>query len=137
MAPSQSGLFHDQVPLQAASVRVPIPRRESLGSGCPEPVLGESGPVCVPSNSPPDKCGHQGSQSSVSEDGYHSSRLAKHALVLGSGGVIDPDTDMPAKPAGSPNPAVQRQPTQGSAEPESPRLAPRARLFGNRVSLTK
>ena len=46
VAPSEIGLVRDQV--QAASVRVPSPRRESLGSGYSEPVLGESGPVCIP-----------------------------------------------------------------------------------------
>ena len=139
VAPSQSGLVRDQVQLQAASVRVPSRRCKSLGSGCSEPILGESGPVCVPPNSSPDKRGHQGSQSSVSKskDDSHSSGLAKHALVLGSGGVIVPDTVMPAKPAGSPNPAVQWQPTQGSTEPESPCLAHRAKAIRNRVSLTR
>ena len=65
----------------------------------------------------------------MSEDDYHTSGLAKHTLFLESGGVIKPDTDMPAKPAGSPYSAVQRQPIQGSAEPESPRLAPRAKAI--------
>ena len=41
VAPSQSGLVCDQVQLQAASVRVPSPRHDSLDSGCPESVLGE------------------------------------------------------------------------------------------------
>ena len=48
VAPSQSGLVRNQVQLQTASVCIPSPRHESLGSGSFEPVLGESGSVCVP-----------------------------------------------------------------------------------------
>ena len=92
-------------------------------------ILGESGPVCIRSNSPPDECCEQGSQSSVPEDDHHSSGLAQHALVLGSGGVVVPDTGEPSKPSGSPYPAVQRQPAQGSAEPSPSRLAPKAKAI--------
>ena len=94
-----------------ASVCVPSPQRSERS----EAVLGESGPVCVPSYSPPDKHGKQDPESSVSEVDHNSSRLAQHALILGSGGIVIPDTVMPTKPSGYLGPAVQWQPEQGSA----------------------
>ena len=80
-----------------------------------------------PSNSPPDKRDKQNPQSSMSEVDHRSSGLAQHALVLGSGGVVIPDTVVPTKPSKSPDKAIQRQPAQGSAEPEPSCLAPQAK----------
>ena len=103
---------------------VPSPRCEGPESS--EPVFVESGPVCVPSGSPPDKCGKQSPP--LSEVDHHSSGLAQHALVLGSGGVVIPDTVVPTEPPRS-DPAVQRQHAQGSSEPEPSRLAPRVKAI--------
>ena len=52
-------------------------------------------PMCVPSDSPPVKHDEQDTQSSVSEVDRHSSGLALHALVQGSGGVVLLDTVVP------------------------------------------
>ena len=53
-------------------------------------------------------------------------RLAEHALVLGSGGDVGPNSLVPSQPSRSPDSAVQWQPSQGSVKPEPPCLAPRA-----------
>ena len=129
MAPSQGGPVCGQIQLQTATVCVPSPQSKSIGSGCVEPVLGESGPVCVSPSSPPDKCSDKGSQSSVQKDDNNSPGLAEHALVLGSGGDVIPNPSLSSRPSGSPDPAVQRQPSQGSTKPEPSCLAPRAKTI--------
>ena len=116
---------------------IPSPQCESLGSECSEPVLGESCSVCVPSDSPAEKCGKQSPQSSVSEADHHSSGLAQHALVLGYGGVVIPDTFVPTKPLD-----LLTQPFNDSLHRDLQNLnlhswLLKPRLFGNRVSLTR
>ena len=82
--------------------------------------MGQSGSVCVHSNSHPDKR-DPGSESSVPVDDHHSSGLA---LVLRSGGVVIPDTSVPSNQSRSPDP-----PTQGSTEHEPACLAPGAKAI--------
>ena len=97
--------------------------------------MGKPGPVCVSSYSPPDHVGQQDPQLSVSE-GDHP-RLAQHALVLGSSGIVIPDTIVRTNPVRPLDPAVQWQLSQGSAEPEclyTWLLEPR--LSESRISLT-
>ena len=48
MASAYGGPVCDKVQLQTASVCVPSPQSQSMGCGCVESVLGESGPVCIP-----------------------------------------------------------------------------------------
>ena len=50
-------------------------------------------------------------------------RLAQHAMVLGSGNYVQPDTSLPTQPTKSPGKFVQSGSTQ---EPEPIGLAPRA-----------
>ena len=51
------------------------------------------------------------------------SRVAQHALVLGSSGHVKPDHTVPAQPAYS---VIQSDSTQESVKPKSTCLAPRA-----------
>ena len=98
-----------------------------MGSGCIEPVMGGSGPVCLSPSSPPDKCSDKGCQPSVQKDDNSSPGLAEHALVLGSGGDVISNPSLSSQLPGSPVPTVQRQPSQGSAKSEPSCLAPRAK----------
>ena len=124
MASSQGGPVCDEVHLQTPSVCVPSPRSQSMGRGWVEPVMGGSGPVCISPSSPPDKCSDKGSQPSVQKDDNSSPGLAEHALVLGSGGDV---ISNPILSPQSPVPAIQRQPSQGSAKSEPSCLAPRTK----------
>ena len=89
--------------------------------------MGGSGPVCISPSSPPDKCPDKGCQPSVQKDDNSSPGLVEHALVLGSGGDVISNPIVSSLPAGSPVPAVQWQPSQGSRKPEPSCLAPRAK----------
>ena len=140
MASSQGGPVCDEVQSQAASVCVPSPQSQSMGCECVEPVVGGSGPVCIPPSSPTDKCSNKGSQPSVQKDDNSSPELAEHALVLGSGGDVISNPILSSQLAGSPVPAVQRQPSQGSTKSEPSCLARRAKNireqgFSDQVSM--
>ena len=50
-------------------------------------------------------------------------RVAQHALVLGSSGNVQSDPTVPAQPGGS---AIQSDPAQEPVKPEPTCLAPRA-----------
>ena len=65
----------------------------------------------------------------MQKDDNKSPGLAEHTLILGSGGDVIPNPTLPSQPSGSPDPAFQWHPSQGSAEPEPSRMAPRAKAF--------
>ena len=54
------------------------------------------------------------------------SRVAQHALVLGSGGHVQPNPTEPAHSAQSADTALQSDPSQVSDKSKSPCMAPRA-----------
>ena len=114
MAPSKTGPV--QVQLQTTSVR-----------RCVKPILGGSRSVCLSLSSSVDKCPDQGCHPSLQENDNCSPGLAQHALVLGPGGDVLPDSGMSSKSPRSFDSAVQRQPLQGSPKPEPSCLAPRAK----------
>ena len=89
--------------------------------------MGKPGHICVSSYSPPDQCSQQDPQSLVSVGDPHIPGLAQHALVLGSSGIVVPDTVVPPNLFRFLVPAVQWQPSQGSTEPEPPCLASQAK----------
>ena len=49
--PASSGLVCHQIQQQTPTVCVTSPRPPGLGSGCTPPVLGKSGPICLPTSS--------------------------------------------------------------------------------------
>ena len=97
-----------------------------MGCGCLKPILGGSGSVCLSSGSSVDKCPDQSCQSSLQEDDNSGPGLAQHALVLGPGGDVLPNSGFSFQSPRSPDSAVQRQPSQGSSKFELSCLAPRA-----------
>ena len=127
VAPSQTGPVCDKVQLQAIPVCVPSPRPQGVGCGCLKPILGQSGSVCLSSDSSVDKYPDQSSQSSLQEDDNSNSGVAQHALVLGPGGNVLSNTDVPSKSPRSLDSAIQRQSSQRSTKPEPSCLAPRAK----------
>ena len=51
VAPAPSGLVCHQIQQQTSTVCVTGSRPPGLGSGCTQPVLGKSGPICLPTSS--------------------------------------------------------------------------------------
>ena len=66
------------------------------------------------------------SRSFVQESDPDSSGLAQHAVVLGSGGSVVPDTPVSTQSSRSGDPALQQGSSQGSDQPQPSRMAPRA-----------
>ena len=95
LAPSPSGHVCNKVQLQTSPICVSSAGPQCMGSGCPNSLLGEPGHVCL---SPSVVNGHGGQQTigpSLQESDPNSSGLAQHALVLGSGGTVVPDSSLP------------------------------------------
>ena len=100
----------NEVQQQVAPVCVTGTGPPGLGSGCTQPAVGGSGPLCLPTSS------HLGQ---VVE------KLQGHALVLGSGNHVNPDPPESAQSAQPANSTLQSDPSQKSDKPKSPRMAPR------------
>ena len=88
--------------------------------------------VCVPSSGPPG-CSSRCTLSAMGGSGLpvsktHSDRpgFAQHALVLGLGGHVQPNSSRPAKSTQSLDTALQSDPSQKSSQSKSPSMAPRA-----------
>ena len=126
VAPTASGLVCDQVQSQIAPVCVTGPGSGSLGSRCPELVLGASERLCIPSSLPAPSGSFKDKGSGLSQNDSDCPRLAKHALVLGPGGPIRSDSLHPSSNKGPSDSAFQRASSPEPSESESSCLAPRS-----------
>ena len=126
LAPSPGRHVCDQVQLQANQVCVSSTKPQCLGGGRSNSLLGELGHVCLSPSIMTGRGGQQAVRSSVQESDPDSSGLAQHAMVLGSGGSVIPDTPFPTKSSRSGEPALQQGLSQGSDQPQASRLTPRA-----------
>ena len=126
VAPAPSGLVCHQIQQQTSTVCVTGPRPPSLGSGCTQPVLGKSGPICLPTSSHLGQSGGEVTGLPLQQDHSDGTRVAQHALVLGSGGNVQSDPSVSAQPAQSGISTIQPDPAQEPVKPELTCLAPRA-----------
>ena len=126
VAPTASGLVCDQVQSQTAPVCVTGPGSGSLGSRCPELVLGASERLFIPPSLPAPSGSFEDKGSGLSQDDSDCPRLAKHALVLGPGGPIRSDPLHPSSNKGPSDSAFQRASSPEPSESESSCLAPRS-----------
>ena len=126
VAPASSGLVCHQIQQQTPTVCVTGPRPPGLGSGCTHPVLGKSGPICLPTSSHLGQSGGEVTGLPLQQDHFDRPRVAQHALVLGSSGNVQSDPSVSAQPAQSGISTVQPDPAQEPVKPELTCLAPRA-----------
>ena len=126
VAPSYSGPVCHQIQQQTVSVCVPSSRPTGLGSGCPQPVLGPLGPLCISTSSHLGQSGGEADGQPLQQNDSDCSRVAQHALVLGSGDHVEPDSSLPAQPAQPSDSTIQSDLTQEFDQSEPPCLAPRA-----------
>ena len=119
--PSSGPVCHT-IQQQAPSVCLTGSRPPGLGSGCSQPVLGGTGPVRLPTS------GHLGQVTGLplQQNNSDCSRVAQHALVLGPGGNVQPDSTMSSQHTKPSVPTIQPGPSQEPVESESACLAPRA-----------
>ena len=95
-------------------------------SGRTQSTMGGSGHIRLPTSSHLGQSGGEVTGLPMQKNHSDCPRVAKHALVLGPSGHVQPNPSVSAQPAQSFDPALQPDPSQNSGKPESPCLAPRA-----------
>ena len=116
----QIDLFATRFNKKLAKFVSPVPDPPDLGSRCTQPVIGGSGSICLPISSHLGQSEGEIAGLPMSENHSDCSRVAQHALVLGSSGHVQPNNTEPSKPA---QPAHS---SQESVKPKSACMAPRA-----------
>ena len=110
--------FNNKLPLFVS----PVP--DSLATAVDALSLhGGSGHICLPTSSHLGQSGGEVTGLPMQENHADCSRVAQHALVLGSSGHVQSDSTESAQPV---NTALQSDPSQKSDKSESPCMAPRA-----------
>ena len=122
--PSSRSVCH-KVQQQAPTVCFTGPRSPGLGSGCSKPVLGGTGPICLPTSSHLEQSGGEVTGLPLQQDHLDCTRVAQHALVMGSGGTVQSDSLVPAQHTGLSVSVIQPGSTQEPIKSESVCLAPR------------
>ena len=126
VAPATSGPVCHQIQQQTTIVCVTGSGSPGMGSGCTQPVMAISGPICLPTSSHLGQSGGEVAGLPMQQDHSDCTRVAQHALVLGSSGNVQPDPLVSAQPAKSGVSAIQPDPAQELVKPEPTCLAPRA-----------
>ena len=107
----------------------PVPDSLASSSGCTQLPMGGYGRICLPTSSHLRQSGGEVAALPMQENHSDCSRVAQHALVLGSSDHVQSDPSEPAQPAQPVNTAFQSDPSQKSDKPKSPCMAPRARAI--------
>ena len=126
VAPTPSGPVCHQIQQQTSLVCLTGTRSPGMGSGCPQPLLGGSGPIRLSTGSHLGQSGGEASGLSLQQNNSDCPRVAQHALVLGSGSNVKPDPTVSAQHTQPSVSAIQPGPSQEPVESESTCLAPRA-----------
>ena len=114
-----------QIQQQTSEVCVSGTGSEDLDYRCSQPLLGGTGSLQVSPGSAPVEGDSQAPGTKLQEAHSDSPRLARDAVVLGSGDTVIQDSITSSDSRRPSDSAVQRDPTQGSPQSEPARLAPR------------
>ena len=126
VAPATSGPVCHQIQQQTTTVCVTGSGPPGMGSGCTQPVMGKSGPICLPTSSHLGQSGGEVTGLPLQQNHSDCTRVAQHALVLGSTGNVQSDPLVSAQPAQSGVSTIRPDPGQEPVKPEPTCLAPRA-----------
>ena len=126
VAPATSGPVCHQIQQQTTTVCVTGSRSPGMGSGCTQPIMGRSGSLCLSTSSHLRQSGVEVTGLPLQQDHSDCTRVAQHALVLGSSGSVQSDPSVSAQPAQSGVSTIQPDPAQEPVKPEPTWLAPRA-----------
>ena len=123
VAPATSGPVCHQIQQQTTTVCVTGSRSPGMCSGCTQPVMGRSGSLCLPTSSHLGQSGGEVAGLPTQQDHFDRTRVAQHALVLGSSSNVQSDPLVSAQSGVS---TIQPDPAQEPVEPEPTCLTPRA-----------
>ena len=126
VAPTHCGPVCHQVQQQATTVCLTGSRPPGMGSGCSQPVMGRTGPLCLSTSSHLGKSGGEATGLPLQQNHTDCTGMAQHALVLESGGNVQPDSPVSAQHTQPSVSTIQPDPTQEPVKSESACLAPRA-----------
>ena len=126
MAQTGGGPICDQVQSQTSQICVPSSGSTSLESGCSKRSLARSGCLCFSSGGSPREGGLQVDGSWFPQSHSHCSRVAQHAMVLGSGQHVSTDSPKSAESREPLDSTLQSVSSQGPSQSESTCMAPRA-----------
>ena len=126
MARTGSRFICNQIQSQASQVCVPSTGQVSLGRGCSESPVGRSGCICLPSDGTVRTSGHQTLGPRLSPTHSDCLRVAKHAMVWGPGQHVSSSSPLTSPGGKLVNSAIQSVSSQGSPQPESSCMVPRA-----------
>ena len=126
VAPATSGPVCHQIQQQTTTVCVTGSGPPGMGSGCTQPVMGESGSIRLSTSSHLGQSGGEVAGLPLQQDYSDCPRVAQHALVLGSSGNVQSDPTVPAQHTQLSVSAFQPGPSQEPVKSEPTCLAPRA-----------
>ena len=111
---------------QVASVCVTSTGHPGQSSGCTQSAMGGPGRIRLPTSSHIGQSGEEVAVLLMQKNQSDCSRVAQHALVLGSSGHVQPNPSESAQSAHPVDTALQSDPSQKSDISKSPCMAPRA-----------
>ena len=126
MAQTGGGPICDQVQSQTSQICVPGSGSSSLESGCSKRSLARSGCLCFSPGGSPREGGLQVDRSRIPQSHSHCTRVAQHAMVLGSGQHVSTNSPRSAESRESIDSTLQSVSSQGPSQSESACMAPRA-----------
>ena len=126
VAPATRGPVCHQIQQQTTTICVMGSRSPGMGSGCTQPIMGRSGSLCLPTGTHLGQSGGEVTGLPLQQAHSDCTRVAQHALILGSGGNAQSDPSVSAQPAQSGVSTIQPDPAQELVKPEPTCLAPRA-----------
>ena len=92
---------------------------QQQGSRCTQYILEGSGSLCLSTSGHSGQIGRKVKELPVQENHSHCTRVAQHALVLGSGSHLKSDPSVTVQPVQSADSAIQSDSTQESIKPKS------------------
>ena len=111
VAPAQHRPIRHEVQQQITSVYVTGTGSPGHCSGRPQSAMGGSGRLCLPTSSHLGQSGGEVAGLPMQENHSNCSGVAQHALVLGSGGHVQPDPTESAQSAQPVDTALQSDPS--------------------------
>ena len=126
VAQTGGGPICDQIQSQTSQICVPGSGSTSLESGCSKRSLARSGCLCFSPGGSSGEGGLQVDGSRIQKSHSHCTRVAQHAMVLGSGQYVNTNSPKSAESREPIDSTLQSVSSQGPSQSEPACMAPRA-----------
>ena len=126
VAPASNRSLCHEIQQQIAPVCITSSGSHGHCSGCTQLVMGESGRVCLPTDSHIGQSGGEVAGLPIPKVDHHCPGVAQHDMVSGPSGDVQSDPIALAPAAKPPDSTLQSDPSQKSDKLKSPCMSPRA-----------